>query len=155
MLFRSRSGEARVSLPGGCAIGVRPVDQHIKALEAMGASIAIEHGYIHATATRLKGARILFDMVGQGGEHLLGQHGGGAVQLGHREVDPARLPDHPDYRDLWDAIARIEVPLLLTRGMRGLERKLKAGLGKQVGRTPDQELHRPETTGVGAGGALG
>ena len=59
----ARAGEARVSLPGGCAIGVRPVDQHIKALEAMGASIAIEHGYIHATATRLKGARILFDMV--------------------------------------------------------------------------------------------
>jgi len=59
----ARSGEARVSLPGGCAIGVRPVDQHIKALEAMGAEIAIEHGYIHAKAARLRGAKILFDMV--------------------------------------------------------------------------------------------
>jgi UDP-N-acetylglucosamine 1-carboxyvinyltransferase len=59
----ARFGEAVVSLPGGCAIGVRPVDQHIKALEAMGAAIAISHGYIHATASRLKGARILFDMV--------------------------------------------------------------------------------------------
>jgi UDP-N-acetylglucosamine 1-carboxyvinyltransferase len=59
----ARSGEARVSLPGGCAIGVRPVDQHIKALEAMGAVIDIEHGYIHARAERLKGASILFDVV--------------------------------------------------------------------------------------------
>ncbi|MBK8740533.1 MAG: UDP-N-acetylglucosamine 1-carboxyvinyltransferase [Betaproteobacteria bacterium] len=59
----ARFGEAVVSLPGGCAIGVRPVDQHIKALEAMGAAISIAHGYIHATASRLKGARILFDMV--------------------------------------------------------------------------------------------
>ena len=59
----ARVGEAMVSLPGGCAIGVRPVDQHIKALEAMGAQISITHGYIHAKASRLKGATILFDMV--------------------------------------------------------------------------------------------
>jgi UDP-N-acetylglucosamine 1-carboxyvinyltransferase len=59
----ARFGEAMVSLPGGCAIGVRPVDQHIKALEAMGAQISIAHGYIHARAVRLKGATILFDMV--------------------------------------------------------------------------------------------
>jgi UDP-N-acetylglucosamine 1-carboxyvinyltransferase len=59
----ARFGEARVSLPGGCAIGLRPVDQHIKGLEAMGASIAIEHGYISARAQRLKGARIVMDLV--------------------------------------------------------------------------------------------
>src|SRR3954465_3612091 len=59
----ARFGEARVSLPGGCAIGLRPVDQHIKGLQAMGARINIEHGYIHASADRLKGARILTDMV--------------------------------------------------------------------------------------------
>jgi UDP-N-acetylglucosamine 1-carboxyvinyltransferase len=59
----ARFGEARVSLPGGCAIGSRPVDLHIKGLQAMGAKIAIEHGYIHATAKRLKGARIVMDMV--------------------------------------------------------------------------------------------
>jgi UDP-N-acetylglucosamine 1-carboxyvinyltransferase len=59
----ARFGEARVSLPGGCAIGLRPVDQHIKGLQAMGAEIAIEHGYIHATARRLKGARIVMDLV--------------------------------------------------------------------------------------------
>jgi UDP-N-acetylglucosamine 1-carboxyvinyltransferase len=59
----ARFGEARVSLPGGCAIGERPVDLHIKGLTAMGADIAIEAGYIHATARRLKGTRIFMDTV--------------------------------------------------------------------------------------------
>ncbi len=59
----ARYGEARVSLPGGCAIGSRPVDLHIKGLQAMGAEIHIEHGYIHAKASRLKGARIFMDTV--------------------------------------------------------------------------------------------
>jgi len=59
----ARLGEARVSLPGGCAIGERPVDLHIKGLAAMGAEIAIEAGYIHAKAKRLKGARIFMDTV--------------------------------------------------------------------------------------------
>jgi UDP-N-acetylglucosamine 1-carboxyvinyltransferase len=59
----ARYGEARVSLPGGCAIGSRPVDLHIKGLQAMGAEIHIEHGYIHAKAARLQGARIFMDTV--------------------------------------------------------------------------------------------
>ncbi|TXT29110.1 MAG: UDP-N-acetylglucosamine 1-carboxyvinyltransferase [Rhodocyclaceae bacterium] len=59
----ARCGEARVSLPGGCAIGARPVDQHIKGLQAMGAEVKVEQGYVHAKATRLKGARICTDMV--------------------------------------------------------------------------------------------
>ncbi len=59
----ARFGEARVSLPGGCAIGSRPVDLHIKGLQAMGAEIHIEHGYIHAKCKRLKGARIVMDVV--------------------------------------------------------------------------------------------
>ena len=59
----ARFGEARVSLPGGCAIGERPVDLHLKGLEAMGATVRIEQGYIHATAPRLKGARIFMDTV--------------------------------------------------------------------------------------------
>jgi UDP-N-acetylglucosamine 1-carboxyvinyltransferase len=59
----ARCGRAKVSLPGGCAIGQRPVDQHVKGLQAMGAAIAIEHGYMHATARRLRGARIVMDMV--------------------------------------------------------------------------------------------
>jgi UDP-N-acetylglucosamine 1-carboxyvinyltransferase len=59
----ARFGEAVVSLPGGCAIGQRPVDQHIKGLQAMGAEISIEKGYIHAKSKRLKGCRIVTDMV--------------------------------------------------------------------------------------------
>ena len=59
----ARAGEAKVSLPGGCAIGLRPVDQHIKGLQAMGAEIAIEHGYIHAKANHLRGAHIIMDLV--------------------------------------------------------------------------------------------
>ena len=59
----ARLGEARVSLPGGCAIGLRPVDQHLKGLQAMGASIRMEQGYMIARADRLKGARICMDLV--------------------------------------------------------------------------------------------
>lgn len=59
----ARCGEARVSLPGGCAIGARPVDQHIKGLTAMGADISVEQGYVVARTTRLKGARLFTDMV--------------------------------------------------------------------------------------------
>lgn len=68
----ARFGEAVVSLPGGCAIGARPVDQHIKGLEQMGAQITIEHGYIKAKASRLQGAIIVMDMVTvTGTENLL------------------------------------------------------------------------------------
>ena len=68
----ARFGEAKVSLPGGCAIGARPVDQHIKGLTAMGAEVTVEHGYVHARVTklpagngtaRLRGARLFTDMV--------------------------------------------------------------------------------------------
>jgi UDP-N-acetylglucosamine 1-carboxyvinyltransferase len=59
----ARFGQARVSLPGGCAIGARPVDQHIRGLRALGARIEIEHGFIVAEAVRLKGTRIVTDMV--------------------------------------------------------------------------------------------
>ncbi len=59
----ARCGEARVSLPGGCAIGLRPVDQHVKGLVAMGAEIDLENGYIAARATRLQGTRFVFDVV--------------------------------------------------------------------------------------------
>jgi len=68
----ARFGEAKVSLPGGCAIGSRPVDQHIKGLRQMGADITIEGGYIYAKAARLKGARIHTDMITvTGTENLL------------------------------------------------------------------------------------
>lgn len=68
----ARFGEAKVSLPGGCAIGSRPVDQHIKGLQAMGAEITIDAGYIHARAKRLRGAHIVTDMITvTGTENLL------------------------------------------------------------------------------------
>ena len=59
----ARCGEARVSLPGGCAIGARPVDQHIKGLQAMGAQVNVEHGYVHAQVAKLQGAHLFTDMV--------------------------------------------------------------------------------------------
>jgi UDP-N-acetylglucosamine 1-carboxyvinyltransferase len=59
----ARMGRARVSLPGGCAIGARPIDLHIKGLEELGATITQEHGYIEASAERLKGGRIIFDKI--------------------------------------------------------------------------------------------
>ena len=59
----ARCGEARVSLPGGCAIGLRPVDQHVKGLLAMGAEIDLDHGYIDAKAKRLAGTKYVFDVV--------------------------------------------------------------------------------------------
>ncbi|HEY4884951.1 MAG TPA: UDP-N-acetylglucosamine 1-carboxyvinyltransferase [Myxococcales bacterium] len=58
----ARFGRARVSLPGGCAIGARPIDQHLKGLQLLGARIELAHGYVEATAARLRGARILFDL---------------------------------------------------------------------------------------------
>ncbi|MYM75321.1 UDP-N-acetylglucosamine 1-carboxyvinyltransferase [Duganella sp. FT109W] len=68
----ARFGEAKVSLPGGCAIGSRPVDQHIKGLQALGADITVEGGYIYAKCAKLKGARIVTDMITvTGTENLL------------------------------------------------------------------------------------
>jgi UDP-N-acetylglucosamine 1-carboxyvinyltransferase len=68
----ARYGRARVSLPGGCAIGARPIDQHLKGLKALGADINLSHGYVEATAKSLKGARVNFDMPTVGGtEHIM------------------------------------------------------------------------------------
>lgn len=68
----ARFGDVKVSLPGGCALGARPIDQHLKGLEAMGAKITLEEGYVHGQAKRLKGARIVMDVVTvTGTENLL------------------------------------------------------------------------------------
>jgi len=95
----ARFGEARVSLPGGCAIGSRPVDQHIKGLQAMGADIVVEHGYIVAKAKRLKGARITTDMVTvTGTENLLM-----AATLAEGETvleNAAQEPEIPDLAEM-------------------------------------------------------
>lgn len=104
----ARFGEAKVSLPGGCAIGSRPVDQHIKGLRAMGAEITIEGGYIHAKAKRLKGARIHTDMITvTGTENLLM-----AATLAEGETvleNAAREPEVTDLANLLVAMgAKIE-----------------------------------------------
>lgn len=104
----ARLGEAKVSLPGGCAIGSRPVDQHIKGLQAMGAEIRIEGGYIHARAHKLKGARIVTDMITvTGTENLLM-----AATLADGETvldNAAREPEVTDLANLLVAMgAKIE-----------------------------------------------
>ncbi|RZI44951.1 UDP-N-acetylglucosamine 1-carboxyvinyltransferase [Herbaspirillum sp. HC18] len=104
----TRFGEAKVSLPGGCAIGSRPVDQHIKGLQAMGADIAIEAGYIHAKAKKLKGTRIVTDMITvTGTENLLM-----AAVLAEGETvleNAAREPEVTDLANLLVAMgAKIE-----------------------------------------------
>ena len=104
----ARFGEARVSLPGGCGIGSRPVDQHIKGLQAMGAEITIEAGYIHAKASRLKGTRVVTDMITvTGTENLLM-----AATLAEGETileNAAREPEVTDLANLLVAMgARIE-----------------------------------------------
>ncbi|MEK9804129.1 MAG: UDP-N-acetylglucosamine 1-carboxyvinyltransferase [Curvibacter sp.] len=108
----ARFGEATVSLPGGCAIGSRPVDQHIKGLQAMGADIKVEHGYILAKLPkgqqRLKGARITTDMVTvTGTENLLM-----AATLAEGETileNAAQEPEIPDLAEMLIAMgAKIE-----------------------------------------------
>jgi len=95
----ARFGEATVSLPGGCAIGSRPVDQHIKGLRAMGADIRVEHGYILAKAKRLKGASITTDMITvTGTENLLM-----AAALADGETvleNAAQEPEVPDLAEM-------------------------------------------------------
>ena len=108
----ARFGEATVSLPGGCAIGSRPVDQHIKGLQAMGAEIVVEHGYIIARLpqgrTRLQGARITTDMVTvTGTENLLM-----AATLAEGETVLENAAQEPEITDLAEMLikmgARIE-----------------------------------------------
>jgi UDP-N-acetylglucosamine 1-carboxyvinyltransferase len=106
----ARCGQARVSLPGGCAIGSRPVDQHIKGLQAMGADIRVEHGYIVARAPEggLRGARITTDMVTvTGTENLLM-----AATLARGETILENAAQEPEVTDLAELLiamgARIE-----------------------------------------------
>ena len=99
----TRFGRARVSLPGGCAIGSRPVDQHIKGLQAMGAQITVEHGYIVATAKRLRGARITTDMITvTGTENLLM-----AATLADGETVLENAAQEPEVVDLCEMLIRM------------------------------------------------
>jgi len=98
----ARFGEARVSLPGGCAIGSRPIDQHLRGLEALGAEIQLEGGYIQAAAPsgRLEGGRVVFDVVTVGGtENMLM-----AATLAHGKTVLENCAREPEIVDLANAL---------------------------------------------------
>ena len=88
----ARHGRARVSLPGGCAIGERPIDQHLKGLEAMGASIELSGGYVNASVGRLVGARIVLDH----GDHRVGTARRASPALEGRERTVGSFEDVAD-----------------------------------------------------------
>jgi UDP-N-acetylglucosamine 1-carboxyvinyltransferase len=116
----ARCGTARVSLPGGCAIGARPIDLHIKGLERLGATIVQEHGYVDARAERLKGAEIVFDKITvTGTEDLLM-----AATLAEGETvmqNCAREPEVADLADLLNKMgAKIEGAGTATIRIRGV-----------------------------------
>ena len=120
----ARCGRARVSLPGGCAIGARPIDLHIKGLERLGAKITQEHGYVEASANRLKGAEIVFDKITvTGTEDLLM-----AATLADGETilqNCAREPEVADLADLLNKMgAKIEgagTPTIRVKGVSKLK----------------------------------
>ena len=98
-----RCGRARVSLPGGCAIGARPIDLHIKGLERLGARIDQQHGYVEATAERLKGAEIVFDKITvTGTEDLLM-----AATLAEGETVMQNCAREPEVADLADLLNKM------------------------------------------------
>jgi UDP-N-acetylglucosamine 1-carboxyvinyltransferase len=131
----ARFGEARVSLPGGCAIGSRPVDQHIKGLQAMGAEITVEHGYILARAPKaaggLRGGRISTDMVTvTGTENLLM-----AATLAEGETLLENAAQEPEIVDLAEMLiamgARIEghgTSRIRVQGVRALQAPRRNGI---------------------------
>src|SRR5215475_7042685 len=99
----ARCGRARVSLPGGCAIGARPIDLHIKGLEKLGAKITQEHGYVEASADRLKGAEIVFDKITvTGTEDLLM-----AATLAEGETILENCACEPEVADLADLLNKM------------------------------------------------
>src|SRR5438128_2004510 len=130
----ARMGTARVSLPGGCAIGARPIDLHIKGLERMGATITQEHGYIEAKTDRLKGAHINFDKITVTGTEDLMM----AATLADGETvmeNCAREPEVADLADLLNKMgAKIEGAGTSTIRIKGVS-KLK---GAKHGIIPDR-----------------
>lgn len=119
----ARFGEAQVSLPGGCAIGSRPVDQHIKGLQAMGAEFKNEHGYIKATAEKLKGAHITMDMVTVTGTENLMM----AATLAEGETVLENAAMEPEISDLAECLIKmgahitgLGTPTLIIRGVEKL-----------------------------------
>jgi UDP-N-acetylglucosamine 1-carboxyvinyltransferase len=118
----ARHGKARVSMPGGCAIGTRPIDLHIKGLERLGAKIVQEHGYVEATASRLKGTTIVFDKITvTGTEDLLMA---ATLAEGATVIENcAREPEVADLADLLNKMgAKIEGAGTATIRVKGVSR---------------------------------
>ncbi|MDM5270629.1 UDP-N-acetylglucosamine 1-carboxyvinyltransferase [Sulfurovum sp. zt1-1] len=104
----ARFGECDVSLPGGCAIGQRPIDLHLKALEAMGAHIEIRGGYVHAEAPNgLKGAKIIFDKITVGGTENIVM----AAALAHGTTTIVNAAREPEIEQLCEMISRAGVKI--------------------------------------------
>ncbi|MGH9404301.1 MAG: UDP-N-acetylglucosamine 1-carboxyvinyltransferase [Terriglobia bacterium] len=119
----SRFGEARVSLPGGCAIGARPIDLHLKGLEKLGAAITLEHGYVHARTRRLKGATFYFDTVSVTGTENLMM----AASLADGETVIENAAREPEVEDLANLLNKMGAGIegggtaqLLIRGVSSL-----------------------------------
>lgn len=118
----ARTGYARVSLPGGCAIGARPIDLHIQALEKLGAEISTEHGYVEARAKRLRGARLCFEKITVTGT----ENAMMAAALAEGETlieNAAREPEISDLAGLLNAMgARVDGAGTPTVRIRGVEK---------------------------------
>jgi UDP-N-acetylglucosamine 1-carboxyvinyltransferase len=99
----ARCGVARVSEPGGCAIGVRPVDQHLKGLEAMGAKVSLDHGVVEASAPRLRGGRVAFDMATVNGTQNVMM----AASLADGETVIENAAREPEVVELADALCHM------------------------------------------------
>jgi UDP-N-acetylglucosamine 1-carboxyvinyltransferase len=119
----ARFGEARVSEPGGCAIGVRPVDQHLKGLEALGSKIRLDHGYVEASCPRLRGARVAFDMTTVNGTQNVMM----AACLADGETVLENAAREPEVVELAEVLVKMGADVrgagsdrLVIRGVRGL-----------------------------------
>jgi UDP-N-acetylglucosamine 1-carboxyvinyltransferase len=148
----ARKGRAKVSLPGGCAIGARPIDQHLKGLEAMGAKIQLEHGYVEVEAPRLKGAQIHFDMVTvTGTENLMMA---ATLAKGTTVLEnAAREPEVVDLAEMLNAMgAKIEGAGSSTITIEGVDRlkgakwrvmpdRIEAGTFLIAGCIPGSQIH--------------
>ena len=120
----TRHGVARVSEPGGCAIGVRPIDQHLKGLRALGAKVQLDHGYVEATSARLRGARIAFDLSTVNGTQNVMM----AAALAEGETLLENAAREPEVVDLARALTRMGADIrgagtdrVAIRGVRRLE----------------------------------
>ena len=117
----ARFGRAEVSLPGGCAIGTRPVNLHLEGLTAMGADVSVRNGYIHATAKRLKGCRLVLDQITvTGTENLMMA---AALAEGTTIIEnAAREPEVVDLADFLNAMgAKILAPAPIFSKLRALK----------------------------------